>query len=148
MLFRSVRLYDPALGRFLQVDPVEGGSCNDYDYVCGDPINNLDLDGQFCVFSNSKGCIGIKDILKHGKSGAKQAKKKLTDLRTSPAGRTAITVGKAVVKTVKGCKKGAPYGTVAGTPFGPEGAAAGTAIGCVGGAIYENFKTQGMPDLE
>jgi hypothetical protein len=28
---------------------VEGGSANDYDYVSGDPINNLDLDGSFCV---------------------------------------------------------------------------------------------------
>jgi RHS repeat-associated protein len=45
-LFRmGVRLYDPALGRFLQVDPIEGGSCNDYDYVCGDPINKFDLAG-------------------------------------------------------------------------------------------------------
>jgi hypothetical protein len=32
---------------FLEVDPVEGGSCNDYDYVCGDPVNDLDLDGRF-----------------------------------------------------------------------------------------------------
>ncbi len=31
----GVRLYDPNLGRFLQVDPVEGGSANDYDYVTG-----------------------------------------------------------------------------------------------------------------
>lgn len=28
--------------------PVEGGSSNDYDYVAGDPINNVDLDGQIC----------------------------------------------------------------------------------------------------
>jgi hypothetical protein len=26
--------------------PVEGGSANDYDYVEGDPINSLDLDGR------------------------------------------------------------------------------------------------------
>jgi hypothetical protein len=25
---------------------VEGGSCNDYDYVCGDPVNGFDLDGR------------------------------------------------------------------------------------------------------
>ncbi len=41
----GVRLYDPRLGRFLEVDPVFGGSCNDYDYVCGDPVNGVDLTG-------------------------------------------------------------------------------------------------------
>ncbi len=41
----GVRLYDPNLGRFLEADPVLGGSCNDYDYVCADPINASDLDG-------------------------------------------------------------------------------------------------------
>ncbi|CAN5813671.1 hypothetical protein BH23ACT12_BH23ACT12_02670 [soil metagenome] len=44
----GARQYVPKLGRFLQVDPVEGGSCNDYDYVCGDPVNKFDLDGQIC----------------------------------------------------------------------------------------------------
>lgn len=34
-----------ARSRFLEVDPVEGGSCNDYDYVCGDPVNAFDLSG-------------------------------------------------------------------------------------------------------
>jgi hypothetical protein len=35
----------PSVGRFLQVDPVEGGSCNDYDYTCGEPVNGSDLSG-------------------------------------------------------------------------------------------------------
>lgn len=41
----GARVYVPQLGRFLQVDPIDGGSCNDYDYACQDPINSFDLDG-------------------------------------------------------------------------------------------------------
>jgi RHS repeat-associated protein len=41
----GARQYSPLLSRFLEVDPIEGGSANDYDYVNGDPTNNLDLAG-------------------------------------------------------------------------------------------------------
>jgi len=40
------RLYDATLGRFLQTDPVPGGSANDYDYAGQNPITNYDLDGR------------------------------------------------------------------------------------------------------
>jgi RHS repeat-associated protein len=47
IMLMGVRLYVPAMGRFLQVAPVPGGSANDYDYCSQDPINCFDLDGLF-----------------------------------------------------------------------------------------------------
>ena len=44
----GARPYNPVLGRFTRVDPVDGGSCNDYDYTCADPIGSVDLTGLWC----------------------------------------------------------------------------------------------------
>ena len=46
IVLMGARLYNPLTGRFLQVDPVFGGSCNAYDYVCQDPLNGTDLNGE------------------------------------------------------------------------------------------------------
>ncbi|HTU39967.1 MAG TPA: LamG-like jellyroll fold domain-containing protein [Acidimicrobiales bacterium] len=41
------RTYVPTIGRFLQVDPVDGGSANAYDYVNQNAVNSQDLDGTY-----------------------------------------------------------------------------------------------------
>lgn len=43
----GARSYVPRLGRFLQTDPVAGGSPNAYAYTAGDPVNETDLSGGF-----------------------------------------------------------------------------------------------------
>jgi RHS repeat-associated protein len=43
----GARSYVPQLGRFLQEDPVEGGSANAYAYTFGDPVNSADPSGEY-----------------------------------------------------------------------------------------------------
>ena len=43
----GARSYVPQLGRFLQPDPLPGGSANEYTYTFGDPVNSSDPSGEY-----------------------------------------------------------------------------------------------------
>jgi len=66
----GARPYNPTLGRFLGVDPVEGGTSNNYAYV-DDPVNIFDLNGQW---GWPKIPNPIKAVIDHGKKAASAVK--------------------------------------------------------------------------
>ncbi|MFJ4923347.1 RHS repeat-associated core domain-containing protein [Streptomyces sp. NPDC088725] len=59
LILMGQRLYDPAAGRFLTTDPVDGGNANAYEYCSGDSVNCTDLSGQYGA--NRWGCGAFVD---------------------------------------------------------------------------------------
>jgi RHS repeat-associated protein len=53
----GARSYVPQLGRFLQSDPIGGGSANAYTYTYGDPVNASDPSGAYTVGGPSQSLI-------------------------------------------------------------------------------------------
>lgn len=87
----GARLYLPELGRFTQIDPVEGGAANEYDYGLQDPMNEYDLDGE-CI--KKLPCPKpVKDALKAAGKAAGKAGVKVI--------KSGMKAGMSVLKTGK-----------------------------------------------
>lgn len=58
----GARSYVPLLGRFLQPDPIPGGSANAYSYTFGDPINSADPTGAYTATAEEWAYNGSSQI--------------------------------------------------------------------------------------
>jgi len=67
-ILMGVRLYDQKSGRFLQTDPVPGGSATAYDYANQDPTDQYDITGQFTIHTNFWGVTSIRTTKKENHS--------------------------------------------------------------------------------
>jgi RHS repeat-associated protein len=72
----GARSYIPQLGRYLQPDPIPGGSANAYTYVFGDPINNSDPSGAFAAWFtefSAQNAIEVAEAAAAREAAARQA---------------------------------------------------------------------------
>ena len=62
----GARTYIPQLGRFLEEDPVPGGSANAYAYTYGDPVSTADPSGAYTATAEGWAIDGSNRIAQEG----------------------------------------------------------------------------------
>jgi len=58
----GLRSYIPQLGRFLQSDPIPGGSANAYSYTSGDPVNTADPSGAYTMMISDEDRAFVSEL--------------------------------------------------------------------------------------
>jgi RHS repeat-associated protein len=113
----GARPYHPGLGRFLAVDPVEGGVDNDYVYPT-DPVNQVDLDGlrRIPLCRCWMGMGGFRMPMGGSSSSVSSPK---TGTRTAPATNTATSRTFGVADRVAGQLDDVRLGSLRGQ-LGPD----------------------------
>jgi RHS repeat-associated protein len=144
------RVYLPSAGRFLQTDPVPGGSANAYDYVNQDPVDGFDLSGEYVSINpgggGSDAWVQCRIYNHYSPRGGLRSRS--WNCSVKPSQSSAPRPLKACLKTgaaIAGA--GVFWGGLSGFLGGPfsalsvpssalVGGMSGGVTGCVGGALY------------
>lgn len=150
LILMGARPYDPSIGRFLAVDPVDGGSLNGYDYAAQDPVNNYDLSGE----------VLTDDGVDGGKPPAAVAAQLLVEVYECSCmtpGRDAPSLtglGKKIVKGVESVAKTSDEllkknfdACLQGAVVGALGGFGSAAAGCATQVIIDNLEHSTHKDL-
>lgn len=143
----GARLYQPQIGRFLQTDPVFGGSLNAYDYANQNPGNESDLSGNlpqiidmhpydFCkTYGNYVGCLSGK--LPPGRDRMAEAADRCLDRIGDDAITEGIAFGVDIGRALKrgGKKEAKKAAETAAKTFLHHLGSLLTAINCVRGVV-------------
>ncbi|SDE72436.1 intein C-terminal splicing region/RHS repeat-associated core domain-containing protein [Blastococcus fimeti] len=128
VLLMGVRLYDPATGRFWSRDPSPGGNATAYDYCSGDPVNCVDLDGQW----------GMPKIFKKAMKKVAKVAEVVATVVPGPIGVAAGAISAGAYAAAGNKRKALEMGIVAAAAMVPGGGAAakaGIAASRVGGRV-------------
>ena len=125
----GARVYIPALGRFVQLDPKVGGSANGYDYANQDPVNNSDPSGNETENWLTNGLTGLASFTVGAIAG----------LFTRSA-LVGAAVGAIAGAAVTGLSHAIEYWTTGQTEFSAARLGISVLAGALGGGIVARVK--------
>ncbi len=114
----GARSYVPQVGRFLQPDPVPGGSANAYSYTFGDPVDTSDPTGDYAATISTGFEAGLENELQQL---ARERKKRDAEAEAAFAAKIAAEAAEAAAAAAAAAGPQYVGGEEEWEEFGEEG---------------------------